>query len=354
MAEVNDSMVCKFVPRMKKPTDKKKKLPKKKKERKDSEPSDVKKEDNESHNGKSTVTLQVESIPSSRRSSFTGLLGQGLTGSGIIGDDKPNEKRNRKESGVVALMNSIPLIIGTKNDDTDQQNSDTTVMDISDNIPSVNKSVKEELLEAFDKRGQHRSVKYHEPTISVTDVGKDDATTVEIISSAKQPKTVFTEHPKITAPADISNGEATDSTKLQYSGCESTVYSNGPRYQNGSQGQSHQSVINYRKSSCSNDTEEQEEVFSNIIILDNDQNDFDDTATSKKVDGLSNHCLPGDILHKKANASVFEQKKVVQIEQSAGQNPNEKHNGTDSILQLRLTEENAKAILLQNTSHSNN
>ena len=51
MAEANDSMVCKFMPRKKKPGDKKKKPPKKKKESKENV-SNLKIEEKESSVGK--------------------------------------------------------------------------------------------------------------------------------------------------------------------------------------------------------------------------------------------------------------------------------------------------------------
>ncbi len=79
MAEANDSMVCKFVPRKKKPGEKKKKPPRKKKEQNENGGS----ENAASLVGQSTLTLQVDSESgiSSRKSSMGGisLLAQSFT-----------------------------------------------------------------------------------------------------------------------------------------------------------------------------------------------------------------------------------------------------------------------------------
>lgn len=257
MAEANDSMVCKFMPRKKKPGDKKKKPPKKKKESKENV-SNLKIEEKESSVGKSTSTLNADSTPSSRQNSISGFiahnLGKLIGGSGGTNDQdkgKHGNKRNSFDAGVTGLMRSIPLIMGFP-----RQNLKDNGTDGGNEIPPSNgKNVmspgkNSTFTEAQGNGSQNTGQKCHEVVQMIT-VGhdtKEKECSCDKLSNGKKENRIRTKDvdlSEIIEPIKESPPLPVGSQIVRISGKETNINDiiTSPLYQKKSEGQSHQRTI---------------------------------------------------------------------------------------------------------------
>ena len=257
MAEANDSMVCKFMPRKKKPGDKKKKPPKKKKESKENV-SNLKIDERESSVGKSTSTLNADSTPSSRQNSISGFiahnLGKLIGGSGGTNDQdtgKYGNKRNSSEAGVTGLMHSIPLIMGFP-----RQNLKDNGTDGGNEIPPSNgtnvmsPSKKTAFVEAQGNSSQNTGQKCHEVVQMITvkrDVKEKESSCDKLSNGIKENQipTKDVHLPEIIEPIKESPPPSVGSQIVRISGKETNINDiiTSPLYQKKSEGQSHQSTI---------------------------------------------------------------------------------------------------------------
>ena len=255
MAEANDSMVCKFVPRKKKPGDKKKKPPKTKKENRENV-SNLKIEEKESSVGKSTTTLNTDSTPSSRKNSIPGFiahnLGKFIGGSGgTIDQDrgKHGNKRNSLEAGVTALMHSIPLIMGSAGHNLkDNGTGGGKVIPPSNGENVLPESRHAASGEALGNDSQNTGQKFHE-VVQMSTAGhdiKEKGNSCDELSDERNENRICIKCvPEIIEPA---NGPLPVGSQIvRKSGTESTINDiiTNPLYQKKSEGQQHQSLIDH-------------------------------------------------------------------------------------------------------------
>ena len=259
MAEANDSMVCKFVPRKKKPGDKKKKPPKKKKESRENV-SNLKIEEKESSVGKSTTTLNTDSTPSSRKSSISGFIAHnlgkligGYNGTNDQDRGKHGNKRNSFEAGVNALMHSIPLIMGSAGHnlkDNGTGGGKVIPQSNGENVIPENRNAASE--EAPGNDTQTTGQKFQEVVQMSTaghDIKEKGSSCDELTDERKENRIRTKCVPEIIEPTNDSPPLPLGSQIVRKSGTESTINDiiTSPLYQKKSEGQQ-QSLIDHIES----------------------------------------------------------------------------------------------------------
>ena len=226
MAEANDSMVCKFLPRKKKPGDKKKKPPKKKKGIRESVVT-LKTEGSDSPMAKSTVTLKadIDSRPSSRKNSLSGLIAHtlgklvgGPSSPGHLNKSAPGSKRNSFESSVTALMQNLPIMLGTSR----QNEKDSAVRDHGDTAKVINSPISTEITTESEVRNLGPNVQ-NSVHISISGDDKEQTSLDGSLHNGNEHRIHTNDPPKIIEPKSHSTLPPISSQIVRNSGNESIV-----------------------------------------------------------------------------------------------------------------------------------